>query len=177
MSRTLRPPFREPNMRLCELRFRSSAFPDPSSLSRGCRFSLFSAKPCTPMLNFFARSGRKIEKIDSLCPGRGQARLARAGEGSSHAVAYLHSLCTSQTRSLLILNRYSVRCAHVADSLARSAFGSASVPLPAQRLSIFSVFRKAMHANAQLFCSLGPQDREHRQPLSRERASAPGARG
>src|SRR5713101_4537300 len=36
------------------------------SLDRGCRFSLFSAKPCTPMLNFFARSGRKIEKIDSL---------------------------------------------------------------------------------------------------------------
>src|SRR6266849_5526671 len=25
------------------------------------------------MLNFFARSGAKIEKIDSLCPGRGQA--------------------------------------------------------------------------------------------------------
>jgi hypothetical protein len=36
------------------------------------------------MLNFFARSGRKIENIDSLCPGRGQARLARAGEGSIH---------------------------------------------------------------------------------------------
>jgi len=36
------------------------------------------------MLNFFARSGLEIEKIDSLCPGRGQARLARAGEGSSH---------------------------------------------------------------------------------------------
>src|SRR5216683_1288620 len=50
-------------------------------------------------------------------------------------------------------------------------------PLPGQRLSIFSVFRKAMHANAQLFCSLGPQDRENRQPLSRERASAPGACG
>src|SRR6266851_6819851 len=41
------------------------------SLDRGCRFSLFSAKPCTPMLNFFARSGRKIEKIDSLWTGRG----------------------------------------------------------------------------------------------------------
>jgi hypothetical protein len=26
-----------------------------------------------------------------------------------------------------------------------------------------------MHANAQLFCSLGPQDRENRQPLDRER--------
>ena len=38
------------------------------------------------MLNFFARSGPKIEKIESLCPGRGQARLARAGEGSVHAV-------------------------------------------------------------------------------------------
>ncbi len=36
------------------------------------------------MLNFFARSGPKIEKIDSLCPGRRQARLARVGEGSIH---------------------------------------------------------------------------------------------
>src|SRR5260370_11116435 len=26
-----------------------------------------------------------------------------------------------------------------------------------------------VHANAQLFCSLGPQDRENRQPLDRER--------
>jgi hypothetical protein len=42
-------------------------------------------------------------------------------------------------------------------------------PLPGQRLSIFSVFRKAMHANAQLFCRSGPQDRENRQPLDRER--------
>jgi len=42
------------------------------------------------MLNCFARSGRKIEKIDSLCPGRGQARLARAGEGSIHTIADLH---------------------------------------------------------------------------------------
>src|SRR5216684_9016582 len=30
---------------------------------------------------------RKTEKIDSLWTGRGQARLARAGEGSVHAVA------------------------------------------------------------------------------------------
>src|SRR6266851_9576499 len=66
----------------CELRFPSPCFLRSLSLSRGCRFSLFSATPCTPMLNFFARSGPKIEKIDSLCPGRGQARLARAGEGS-----------------------------------------------------------------------------------------------
>src|SRR6266851_5683933 len=29
-------------------------------------------------------------------------------------------------------------------------------PSPEARLSIFSVFRKAVHANAQLFCSLGP---------------------
>src|SRR6266849_3735360 len=42
-------------------------------------------------------------------------------------------------------------------------------PLPGQRLSIFSVFRKAVHANAQLFCSLGAQDRKNRQPLDRER--------
>ena len=44
------------------------------------------------MLNFFARSGRKIEKIDSLCPGRGQARLARAGEGSSRVYLALNTL-------------------------------------------------------------------------------------
>src|SRR5712692_476925 len=31
------------------------------------------------------------------------------------------------------------------------------------RFSLFSA--KAVHANAQLFCSLGPQDRENRQPL------------
>src|ERR1700730_2863623 len=48
--------------------------------------------------------------IDSLCPGRGQARLARAGEGSIHAVAYLHSFrtgsCASHLRNqrLFILN-------------------------------------------------------------------------
>src|SRR5229473_5480787 len=41
---------------------------------RGCRFSLFSAKPCTPMINFFARSGRKIEKIDSLMQREGERR-------------------------------------------------------------------------------------------------------
>src|SRR5260370_914884 len=52
------------------------------------------------MLNFFARSGRKIENIDSLCPGRGQARLARAGEGSVHAVAYLHPGCAPRLQSL-----------------------------------------------------------------------------
>ncbi len=44
------------------------------------------------MLNFFARSGPKIEKIDSLCPGRGQARMARAGEGSSHIYLALNTL-------------------------------------------------------------------------------------
>src|SRR5216683_2522576 len=47
----------------------------------------------------------------------------------------------------------------------------AACPLPQARLSIFSVFRKAVHANAQLFCSLGPQDRENRQPLTWERAA------
>ncbi len=46
------------------------------------------------------------------------------------------------------------------------------IPLPDQRLSIFSVFRKAVHANGQLFCSLGPQDRENRQPLTWERVRA-----
>src|SRR5260370_3824818 len=69
----------------------------------------------------------------SPCPGRGQARLARAGEGSSHAVAYLHSLCTSQTRSLLILHRYSLLCAPGADSVALSAFGAALSPIPVPR--------------------------------------------
>ena len=52
---------------------KTNATPAPLalSLSRGCRFSLFSARPCTPMLNFFARSGPKIEKIDSLWTGGG----------------------------------------------------------------------------------------------------------
>src|SRR5713226_161538 len=36
----------------------------------------------------------------SPCPGRGQARLARAGEGSIHAVAYLHSGCAPRLQSL-----------------------------------------------------------------------------
>jgi len=49
----------------------ATAAPLALSLDRGCRFSLFFAKPCTPMLNFFARSGAKIEKIDSLWTGRG----------------------------------------------------------------------------------------------------------
>src|SRR6266478_7430322 len=35
----------------------------------------------------------------SPCPGRGQARVARAGEGSIHPVAYLNSEGSSQTRS------------------------------------------------------------------------------
>src|SRR6266851_5591069 len=35
------------------------------------------------------------------------------------------------------------------------------------RFSLFSA--KAVHANAQLFCSLGARDRENRQPLDRER--------
>src|SRR6266852_8842574 len=80
-------------------------------------------------------SGKLSISDPSPCPGRGQARLARAGDGSIHAVAY------------------SIQAAHVADSSARSF----PIPLPVQRLSIFSVFRKAMHANAQLFCSLGPK--------------------
>ena len=33
------------------------------------------------MLNFFARSGPKIEKIDSLGPGEAAERAARGGEG------------------------------------------------------------------------------------------------
>src|SRR6266849_9765638 len=41
------------------------------SLDRGCRFLCFPQRPRTPMLNFFARSGPKIEKIDSLWTGRG----------------------------------------------------------------------------------------------------------
>src|SRR5216684_6756466 len=37
----------------------------------------------------------------SPCPGRGQARLARAGEGSIHAAAYLDSGCTENCVSHL----------------------------------------------------------------------------
>ncbi len=46
---------------------------------------------------------------------------------------------------------------------------SVSDPSPCPEAVDFLFFRKAVHANAQLFCSLGPQDRENRQPLSRER--------
>src|SRR5216684_5698096 len=40
----------------------ATAAPLALSLDRGCRFSLFSAKPRTPMLNFFARSGAKDQE-------------------------------------------------------------------------------------------------------------------
>ena len=43
----------------------------PSPWTEAVDFLCFSAKPCTPMLNFFARSGPKIEKIDSPWTGRG----------------------------------------------------------------------------------------------------------
>ena len=43
----------------------------PSPWTEAVDFLCFSAKPCTPMLNFFARLGPKIEKIDSLWTGRG----------------------------------------------------------------------------------------------------------
>src|SRR5216683_4623576 len=60
-------------LRVCDFfGFISVSISGSLSLSRGCRFSLFSAKPCTPMLNFFARSGPKIEKIDSSVQGEGR---------------------------------------------------------------------------------------------------------
>src|ERR1700674_2015259 len=43
-------------------------------------------------------------KIDSLWTGRGQARLARAGEGSIHAVAYLNSGCAPRRLLSSVLN-------------------------------------------------------------------------
>jgi hypothetical protein len=49
----------------------SLSISDPSPCPEAVDFLCFPAKPCTPILNFFARSGPKIEKIDSLCPGRG----------------------------------------------------------------------------------------------------------
>jgi hypothetical protein len=44
---------------------------DLSPCPEAVDFLCFPPKPCTPMLNFFARLGAKIEKIDSFFPGRG----------------------------------------------------------------------------------------------------------
>src|SRR6266851_5593817 len=53
--------------------------------------------------------------------------------------------------------KLSGRCPHPrVTAVAKKRNRRAACPLPGQRLSIFSVFRKAVHANAQLFCSLGP---------------------
>jgi hypothetical protein len=43
----------------------------PSPWTEAVDFLCFPQKPRTPMLNFFARSGSKIEKIDSLINGGG----------------------------------------------------------------------------------------------------------
>src|SRR5260370_37515217 len=53
----------------------------------------------------------------SPCPGRGQARLARAGEGSSHAVAYLHSGCAPRLQSLSLPISRSLALSEVVDFL------------------------------------------------------------
>src|SRR5713226_4466698 len=71
-------------------------------------------------------------------------------------------------RRLVIVNETAVTQHHLW-LLPSPARARRACPLPGRRLSIFSVFRRAMHASAQLFCSLGPQDRENRQPLDGER--------
>jgi hypothetical protein len=43
----------------------------PSPWTEAVDFLCFPQSRATPMLNFFARSGPKIEKIDSLWTGRG----------------------------------------------------------------------------------------------------------
>src|SRR6266446_3017686 len=43
----------------------------PSPCPEAVDFLCFPQKPCTPMLNFFARSGPEIEEIDSLWTRRG----------------------------------------------------------------------------------------------------------
>src|SRR6266851_7361772 len=50
-------------------------------------------------------------------------------------------------------------------------------PSPCPEAVDFLCFSQSRARQCSTFCSLGPQDRENRQPLSRERASAPGARG
>jgi len=50
----------------------------PSPWTEAVDFLCFPQKPCTPMLNFFARSGLEIEKIDSLWTGRGIWKWSRA---------------------------------------------------------------------------------------------------
>ena len=54
------------------------------SLDEAVDFLCFPQKPCTPMLNFFARSGLEIEKIDSLWTGRG---ILHGREVSKEAIA------------------------------------------------------------------------------------------
>jgi hypothetical protein len=41
------------------------------ALTEAVDFLCFPQSRATPMFNFFARSGAKIEKIDSLCQGEG----------------------------------------------------------------------------------------------------------
>src|SRR5712692_7439543 len=41
------------------------------SLDRGCRFSLFSAKPCTPMLNFLLARAPRSRKSTASRQGEG----------------------------------------------------------------------------------------------------------
>src|SRR5260370_14359007 len=97
-------------------------------------------------------------------------RLARSFRFAPIFNRSLHPLCApdflSERRNFqCILNggkRLCGRCPHP------RAPGALALSLDRGcRFSLFSA--KAVHANAQLFCSLGARDRENRQPLDRER--------
>src|SRR5713101_2621008 len=75
------------------------------SLDEAVDFLCFPQKPCTPMLNFFARSGPEIEKIDSLWTGggirKGRERRRGARQGARvrlKQIEYQVKTKKSQTR-------------------------------------------------------------------------------
>src|SRR5712692_8090591 len=57
---------------------------DPSPCPEAVDFLCFLQSRARQCSTFLLARAPRFEKIDSLCPGRGQARLARAGEGSIH---------------------------------------------------------------------------------------------
>src|SRR5260370_40016320 len=74
----------------------------PSPWTEAVDFLCFPQKPCTPMLNFFARSGPKIEKIDSLWTGRGIHEGRERESERSTSFALLTSLTSLKTPELTI---------------------------------------------------------------------------
>jgi hypothetical protein len=75
----------------------SVSISDPSPCPEAVDFLCFPQKPCTPMLNFFARSGPEIEKIDSLWTGRGILK-SRERENAGRRLA-----CSARASRLAVL--------------------------------------------------------------------------